>query len=75
MYGLMASGEKQDWADPQEPLIDSEKVGFKLLNQFPQTPFIALKVFVLGSLKMPIYVNRANLNFKIFLSKQPDVVL
>ncbi|XP_023344721.1 vesicular glutamate transporter 1 [Eurytemora carolleeae] len=25
MYGLMASGEKQDWADPQEPLIDSEK--------------------------------------------------
>ena len=54
MYGLMASGEKQDWADPQEPLIDSEKVGFKLLNQFPQTPFIALKVFVLGSLKIII---------------------
>jgi len=44
MYGLMASGEKQDWADPQEPLIDSEKVGFKLLNQFPQTPYCSKSI-------------------------------
>ena len=54
MYGLMASGEKQDWADPQEPLIDTEKVGFKVINQFPQTPFFALKVFLLDSLKIII---------------------
>ena len=49
MYGLMASGEKQDWADPQEPLIDSEKVGFQVLKQFPKTfppTIFALKVFI-----------------------------
>ena len=33
LYGLMASGEKQDWADPQQPLIDSEKVKDQRRNE------------------------------------------
>ena len=33
LYALMASGEKQDWAEPQIPLIDSEKVRGQVLKR------------------------------------------
>ena len=26
LYGLLASGDRQAWAEPAEPLIDAEKV-------------------------------------------------